>query len=154
MILDCYNIFSLRSSPPFSWRVSHIIQLILDHLDPTLVDHLSPYLSAHPIRHPSQPSVSCGSQGSTVQRSSPHKCGQKSSCNTFNVVVAAFPQIFLGFLLSCMLMRNIPIAGAFWRVTLIVGLHTLNHIHQVRRGCTPRTTFRLLSTNGTWSGNI
>ena len=28
----------------------------------------------------------------TVQRSSPHKCGQKSCCNAFNAVIAAFSQ--------------------------------------------------------------
>ena len=28
----------------------------------------------------------------TVQRSSPHKCGQESCCNAFNAVVAAFSQ--------------------------------------------------------------
>ena len=70
--------------------LSHYIAF-LDHLDPTLVDHLSPYLSAHPIRYPFQPFVSRGSQGSIVQWSSPHKCGQKSSCNAFNAVVADFP---------------------------------------------------------------
>ena len=31
----------------------------------------------------------------TVQGSSPHKCGQESSCNAFNAVVAAFLKIFL-----------------------------------------------------------
>jgi len=38
----------------------------------TLIDHLSHYLSACPIGHPLKPSMSWGSQGSTVQRSSPH----------------------------------------------------------------------------------
>ena len=36
-------------------------------------------------------SLSCGSQGSTIQRPSPHKCGQKSSYSAFNRVVVAFP---------------------------------------------------------------
>ena len=63
----------------------------LGHLDPTLVIHLSPYLSARPIRHLLWLFVSCVRRGNTVQRSSPHKCSQKSSCNTFNVVVATFP---------------------------------------------------------------
>ena len=31
----------------------------------------------------------------TVQRSTPHKCGQESCCNAFNAVVAVFPKIFL-----------------------------------------------------------
>ena len=124
MIQIAIIFFSLYFPISFSWRVSHIIQLILGHLDPTLINHLSPYLSTRPIRHPFQPFVSYGSQGSTVQRSSPHKCSQKSSCNAFNAVVATFPQIFSSFLLSHMFMRHVPIAGASWRVTLIVGVHT------------------------------
>ena len=48
-------------------------------------------------RHPLWPSVSCGSQDSTVQESSSHKCGQKVSYRTFNVVAVAFAQIFLSF---------------------------------------------------------
>ena len=63
----------------------------LNHLDPTLVDHLSPYLSTCPIKHFLWLSVSCDSQDSTIQGSSLHKCGQKSSCNAFNAVVATFP---------------------------------------------------------------
>ena len=124
MIQIAIIFFSLYFSIPFSWRVSYIIQLTLGHLDPTLVDYLSPYLSARPIKHPFQPFVSCGSQGNTVQRSSPYKCSQKSSCNAFNAVVVAFPQIFLSFLLSRMFMRHIPIFRAFWRVTLISRVHT------------------------------
>ena len=47
--------------------------------------------SSKPLLDPFWPSVSCGSQGNTVQKSSPHKCGQKSSYSAFNAVVAAFP---------------------------------------------------------------
>ena len=107
----------------YSWRVSHIIQLPLDHLDPTLVDYLSPYLRTCPIKHLLWLSVSCGSQGNTIQRSSPHKCGQKSSCSALNAMVAGFPQIFLGYLHSRMFVRHVPIIGVSWRVTLIVGIH-------------------------------
>ena len=78
------------SSPPSSWRVFHIIYPLLDHLHHLLVDHPNPYLSTFPIRHPLLFSVSGGSRGNTVQRSSPHKCSQKSSCIAFNAVVAAF----------------------------------------------------------------
>ena len=116
--LDCYNIFSLSFLIPFLWRVSHIIQLILGYLDPTLVDHLSPYLSAHPIRHPFQPSVNCGSQDNTVQRSSLHKCGQKSSCNAFNAVTAALSQIFPSSHSSSMFVTHTPNKGISWKVTL------------------------------------
>ena len=31
----------------------------------------------------------------TVQRSSPHYCGQESCCSAFNAVVVAFPKIFV-----------------------------------------------------------
>ena len=76
---------------PSSWRVFHLIYPPLDHLHPPPIDHPNPYLSTCPIRHPLWFFVSCGSQGSTVQRSSPHKGGQKNSCSAFNMVVAAFP---------------------------------------------------------------
>ena len=83
------TIFFFYFPIPLSWRVSYIIQILLDYLDPTLVDRLSPHLSVCPIKHPLWLSVSCGSQGSTIQRSSPHKCSQKSSCNAFNTI--SFP---------------------------------------------------------------
>ena len=85
-----------------SWKVSHIIQFLMDHLDPTLVDHLSYYLSTYPIRHLLQLYVSCSSQNSNVQRSFPHKCNKKSSCNIFNTVATTFSQIFwISFLFVC-----------------------------------------------------
>ena len=147
--LNCHNIFSLYFPIPFSWRVSHIIYLPPDHPHPTSVDHPSLYLSTCPIKYSLQFSVSCGSQVSTVQKSSPHKCGQKSSCSAFNAVVTAFPQIFLILLPSRMFMRHVLIIGVSWKITLIAGLHTLNYIHQVREGATPQTTFHLLPTYGT-----
>ena len=109
---------------PSSWEVSYIIQLPLDHLDPTLVNYLSLYLSICPIRHPLWLFMSCDCQGSTVQKSSPHKCGQKSSCSAFNAVVAAFPQIFLSFYHSGTFMMHVPIIGASWKVTSIIKIHT------------------------------
>ena len=97
-IIQVATAFSLPPFPvPFSERIFHIIQLILDHLHPTLVDHLSPHLSTRPIRHLLWLSVSCDSQDSTIQGSSPHECDRKSSCNAFNAVVAIFHQIFFGF---------------------------------------------------------
>ena len=101
--LDCYNVPSRVFSIPYSWKVSHIIQFLMDHLDPTFVDNLNYYSSTCPIRHLLQLSVSCGSQNNTVQRSSPHKCGQKSNCNAFNAVVTGFSQIFwVSFLFVCL----------------------------------------------------
>ena len=119
-LLQCFFLeFPILSSR----KVPHIIQILVNHLDPIFIDHLSPYSSAPPIRHPLWLSVSCGSQGSTVQESSPHKCGQKSSCSAFNAMEAAFLQIFLGSLPSRMLMRHIPITGASMKITFIIGIH-------------------------------
>ena len=101
--LQCHSVFSRVFLMPSSWWVFHIIQLFLVHLDPILVDHLSYYLSTCSIRYLLQLSVSCDSQDSTVQRSSPHKCSQKSSCNAFNAVVVVFSQIFwVSFPLVCL----------------------------------------------------
>ena len=107
--LQCFSFFFLILS---SWRVSYIIQLPLDYLDPTLVDHLSLHLSACSIRHPLWSSVSCDSQDNIIQGFSLHKCGQKSSYNAFNVVVAAFHQILLGFLHPYAFMMHVLITGA------------------------------------------
>ena len=59
--------------------------------------------------------MSCDSQDSTIQRSSPHKCDQKSSCNAFNVVVAAFS--------FGVLVWHVPINGASWRAILVAKIH-------------------------------
>ena len=86
------TIFFLYFSNPLLMEGILHIQLPLVHLDPTLIDHLSPYLSVYPIKHPLQFSVSCDSKGSTIRESSQHKCGQKSSCNTFNALdISEFP---------------------------------------------------------------
>ena len=122
--LDCYSPLFRVFLPPFFRGISHIIQLPLDHLHPTLVGHLSLRLSTCPIRQLLQFSVSCGSLGSTVQRSSPHKYGQKSSCCASNAMVAAFPQIFLGFLPSHMFKGHVSINGVSWRITLVTGIDT------------------------------
>ena len=110
-----------------SWRVFHLIYPHLDHLHPPPVDHPNPYLSTCPIRHPLWFLVSCGSQGSAVQRSSPYKCGQKSSCIAFNAVVATFPYIFLDFLPSRMFKRHVSIIGVSWKITLTDGVHIVNY---------------------------
>ena len=113
--LNCYNDFFynfLISSP---WRVFYIIQFHFHDLNPTLVDYLSHYLSACPIRHPFWPSVSCDSQVSTVQGSSPHKCGQKVSRR---VVAAAFSQIFSSFHSFNTFTMHVPFSEIFQKVTL------------------------------------
>ena len=52
----------------------------------------------------------------TVQRSSPHKCGQESCYNAFNAVVAAFSQdISASLSLPCTLV-TIFTSGTSWKV--------------------------------------
>ena len=116
--LECYYIFFYNFSISNPWRVSYIIQFILDHLDPTLVDHLSPYLSAYPIRHSLWLLVSYDSQGSTVQGFSPHKCGQKSSCSAFNAMTTALSQIFPSSYSSSMFVMLAPSSGVSRKVIL------------------------------------
>ena len=65
-------------------------------------------------------SVSCGSQSSTVQGSSPRKCGQRSSCSAFNVVIVAFPKIFLNSHHHGTFMIHIPVTRASSKITLII----------------------------------
>ena len=89
--LNCYNVLSLLFRSPLHGGSFTLYIPPLDHLHPTLVDHPSPYLSTYLIRHLLWFFVSCDNQGSTVQRYSSHKCGLKSSCSAFNVVVTAFP---------------------------------------------------------------
>ena len=95
--------------PPYSSKVPYVIYLSLIDLHPPLVDHPDYYLSACLIRHPLQPSVSWGSQGSIVQGSSPHKCCQKVSYRAFNAVATVFPKIFLSFHPFCMFIMHVPI---------------------------------------------
>ena len=65
-------------------------------------------------------SVSCDSQGNTVQGSCQHKCDQESSCSAFNAVVTAFSKIFLRFHHPWTFMIHILITGASWKVIMIV----------------------------------
>ena len=113
LVLDCYSVSLVIFPIPYPLRISHIIQFPLDDLDPTLVDYLSLYLSVCPIRHPFWLSVSCGSQDSTIQESSPHKCGQKVSYKTFNAVVKLSPLIFQDTSLSCVPIMPICISRVF-----------------------------------------
>ena len=67
------TVLSFYFSDPPSPGVSVLLySSFFEYLDPTLVNHLDPYLSACPIRHHLWLSVSCSSQSSTVQGSSPH----------------------------------------------------------------------------------
>ena len=76
--------------PPL-WRVFHIISTFLGHLHRTFVHPLTLHSSMCLIKRLPWLSVNGRGWDYTVQRSSPHKCGQESCCNAFNAVVAAFP---------------------------------------------------------------
>ena len=86
-----FFLFSLYFSiPPSSGRSFTLYNSFLSYPNHTLVHHLSSHLSICPISHLLWLSVNGGGWDCTVQRSSPHKGGQKSCCNAFNVVVVAF----------------------------------------------------------------
>ena len=124
----------------FSSGVSYIIYLSLNDLDPPFVDHLGHYLSACPIRHPLWPSMSWGSQDSTVQEYFPHKCGQKVSYKTFNAVAVTFPQIFPSSHSSCTFIMHVFINRTSWNVTLDDRRHILIFVAFSRGNIPPRTT--------------
>ena len=81
---------SLFFDPPLSGKSFTLYSFFLNYHDPTLVHHLSSHLSTCPISHLLWLSVNGDGWNCTVQRSSPHKCGQKSCYSAFNAVVAAF----------------------------------------------------------------
>ena len=98
MILFLYFI-SLFSRSSFSGRAFTLYSFFLHYPDHTLVYHLSLHLSICPISHLLWLSVNGSGWNYTVQRSSPHKCGQKSCCSAFNVVVAAFASKYFWILI-------------------------------------------------------
>ena len=81
---------SLISDLPFLGGLSHYIVSFLHYPDRTLVHYLSLHSSICPIIYLLWLSVNGGGWNFTVQRSSPHKYGQKSCCSAFNAIVAAF----------------------------------------------------------------
>ena len=81
---------SLFFDPPLSGKFFTLYSFFLNYHDRTLVHHLSPHLSICPISHLLWLLLNGGGCDCTIQRSSSHKCGQKSYCSTFNAVVAAF----------------------------------------------------------------
>ena len=107
----------------FFWFLTHRGSLTLySSLWTILIIYLliiwTPYLSTYPIRHPLWLCMSCGSQGSIVQGSSPYKCDQKSSCSAFNVVATALSQIFPSSYSSSIFVMLAPSSGVSWKVTL------------------------------------
>ena len=90
---------SIFRSPPFFGRSFTLYSFFLNYPDHTLVHHLSPHLNICPISHLLWLSVNGGGWNCIVQMSSPHKCGQKSCCSAFNVVVAAFASKYFWILI-------------------------------------------------------
>ena len=84
------SFLSLPFRSPLSGRAFTLYSFFLHYPDRTLIYCLSFHLSICPISHLLWLSVNSGSWNCTVQRSSPHKYGQKSCCNAFNAVEAAF----------------------------------------------------------------
>ena len=120
----------------------------MDHLDLTLVDDLSPYLSTYPIRHPLWLSMSCGNQSSTVQRFSPHKCGQKSSRSAFNASSSFSLDIF-GFPSFSYVHEARPYYWSFLEGHSNCWNTCLSCIHHIWGGVPPRTTFHSFLTHET-----
>ena len=144
--LDYYSAFFYLFLIPYPWRVSYIIQFLLDYLNPTLVDYLSHYLSVCPIRHFLWLSMSCGSQCSTVQEFSSHKCNQKSSYSIFNTVAAALSQVFPSSYSSSMF---VMLASQQW--SFLKGHFELQDMHSIcawfiQGDIPPRNTFPNFST--------
>ena len=90
MMILFLSSLSIFRSLPFSGRSFTLSSFFLNYPDCTLVHHLSPHLSICPISHLLWLSMNGGGWNCTIQRFSPHKCGQKSCCSAFNAVVAAF----------------------------------------------------------------
>ena len=74
----------------FSGRSFTLYSFFFNYPNRTPVHHLSPHLSIRLISYLLWLFVNGGDWNYTVQRSSPHKCGQKSCCSAFNIVMAAF----------------------------------------------------------------
>ena len=85
-----FSLFFSVFRSPFSGRAFTLYSFFFSDLDHTLVYYLSFHLSICPISHLLWLSVNGGGWNCIIQRSSPHKCGQKSCCSAFNVVEAAF----------------------------------------------------------------
>ena len=86
--------------PPPSERSFTLYNFFLNYPDRILVHHLSLHLSICLIKHLLWLSVNDGSWDCTVQRSSPHKCSQKSCYSAFNMMIVAFAFIYLCILIT------------------------------------------------------
>ena len=101
----CYSSSFSLLFPNFSWSSIHgesftLYNFLLDHLDRTLVSYLNLHSSTCLIRHLLWLFVNGSGWDYTIQGSSPHKWGQKSSCNALNAVVTTFLLDISAFLSS------------------------------------------------------
>ena len=125
--------------------ISHYI-VLLNYPPLTLKYHLSHHLSICPIKLFLQLFLSGDLLGNTIQRSTSHKCGHKSSYNAFNVVVAAFPQIFWNLPSSPCVLEVSLRGGNFVENHYNGPSKQLNHIQQIRGGISPQKASRLFPT--------
>ena len=95
------SFLSLIFPSSLSGRSFTLYSFFLHYPDCTLVHHPSPHLSICPINHLLWLSVNGGGWNYIVQRSSPHKCGQRSCCSAFKMRwQQPLPQDISVFLLS------------------------------------------------------
>ena len=133
-------------SCPFSYGRYFPLYNLIEPSSPTLVHLSSHHLSICPIKLLLQFFLSCDLPGNTIQRSTPHKCGHKSRYNTFNVVVAAFLQIFWNLPFSpCV--REASLRGRNFVENYYNGSSKqLNRVQQIRGEISPQKAFRLFPT--------
>ena len=111
-----------------------LYSFLLDYLNHTLVNHLNLHSSTCPIRHLLWLSVNGGGWDCTVQGSSPHKCGQKSCCSTFNAAVISFLLDISTFLSSSYVPEVHPYRWKFLEGHLSRPSTCLTDIHPIREG--------------------
>ena len=130
-----FSPFSLCFSIPILWGFFFTLySFLLDHLDRILVNHLNLHLSICPIKYLLWLSANGGGWDCTIQGSSPHKCGQKSCCSAFNVVVATFILDFSVFLSSLYVPEVHPYRWKFLEGHLSRPSTCLADIHPIREG--------------------
>ena len=98
-------------------------------------------MSTCPIRHLLWLSVNGSSWDCTVQRSSPHKCSQKSCCSAFNVMAATFLLDIFAFLSPLNVPKVHPYRWNFLKGHLNCPSTCLTDIHRIWEGYTLRTIF-------------
>ena len=103
----CLQCFLYRfSSPPILGGFLTLYSPPLDDLGPPFVDRLGRHLRVCPIRHLPKPFMSYGSQGSTIQGFSPHKCSQEIWWDALYVGATTIPSVMSGLTPSLKLFLN------------------------------------------------